>query len=138
MDQGNEIFKAAGVIVSQRKLLVTRGRGKEHFIAPGGKLEPGETARQALVRELQEELQIEVREEDLTEFGKFRHVAAGKENTFVNMEVFTVKEWSGEIVASREVEEVGWITSGDLERLKVGSIFASEVVPRLKERGLID
>ena len=56
---------AAGILIDQRGrvLLMQRLPGK-HLAGlwefPGGKLEPGETIEQALVRELDEELDIEV------------------------------------------------------------------------------
>lgn len=133
-----EIHKAAGVIIKDRKLLVERSKGKEYFIAPGGSIEPGETAKQALVWELWEEFRIKVNENGLQEFGVFKAPAAGQEANTVLMEVFTVDKWEGTIIASSEVEEIMWITSLVPPELKVGSIFAHEVLPRLKALGLVD
>ena len=56
----HDIHKASGILLQDRKVLVTRSRGKENFVHPGGKLEQGETPKQALVRELKEELNIDV------------------------------------------------------------------------------
>ncbi len=60
-----DIFKAAGIIIRDRKLLVERSEGKEMFIAPGGTVEDGETDKQTCVRELKEEFDIDVTEDDL-------------------------------------------------------------------------
>ena len=49
-----DIHKSGGVLIKDRRLLVTRSKGKDIFIAPGGKLEEGETAVQAIVREMME------------------------------------------------------------------------------------
>ena len=132
-----EIHKAAGIIIKDRKLLIERSKNKEYFIAPGGSIEPGETAKQALVRELHEEFLIEVNEKDLTEFGTFKAPAAKQEGKTVVMEVFMVNNWVGEITANSEVEEIRWVTSSMPADLKVGSIFAHEVLPRLKTLGLV-
>lgn len=132
------IHKAGGVFIKDRTFLIARSHGKTFFIAPGGKLEEGETAQEALVRELDEELQVTVRAEDLTEFGTFHAAAAGKEDTQIRMDVFIVEKWEGEITPSSEIEEVMWINSHLPEGIELGSIFQHDVLPRLKEKDLID
>jgi 8-oxo-dGTP diphosphatase len=75
-----DIHKAGGIIIRDRKLLLERSKGKSIFINPGGKVEPGETVTEALVRELMEEFRIKVRQEDLEVFGTFYAPAAGQEH----------------------------------------------------------
>lgn len=133
-----DIHKAAGILISNRKLLVERSIGKEHFIAPGGSIEAGETPTEALVRELQEEFQIQTDEADFEPFGTFYAAAAGQENKRLRMDVFIVKNWQGKATPDNEVEEIKWITSSDAANLKLGSVFAHDVVPRLKDADLID
>lgn len=118
--------------------MAERSYGKPMFVQPGGKLEPGETPKQALVRELQEEFQIEVREGDLEPFGSFSAEAANHPGQQVHMEVFIVKEWSGEIAPASEVEEMLWLTSNLPKDKEIGSIFVHDIIPRLKEQDLID
>lgn len=60
-----EITKvAAGVITKEAQVLITRRAEKEDFAGgwefPGGKIEPTETEAECLVRELKEELDINV------------------------------------------------------------------------------
>lgn len=54
----------AGVILDNDKVLITRRAPKENFAGgwefPGGKIEVNETPQECLVRELKEELSIEV------------------------------------------------------------------------------
>lgn len=138
MNERVDIHKSAGVLIRDRKLLVERSKGKEFFIAPGGSVEPGETSKEALVRELMEEFQVIVDEADLSVFGTFRAAAAGQEAKTVEMEVFTVNKWQGEPTADNEVEEVRWVTSQPEDGIKLGSIFEHEVIPRLKTANLID
>ncbi|MFH0905285.1 MAG: NUDIX domain-containing protein [bacterium] len=133
-----DIHKSGGIIIRDGRLLVERSLGKEFFIAPGGSIEQGETPRQALIRELQEEFAIDVVEADLEEFGVFYASAAGQEAKIVRMDVFTVKNWNGEPQPNSEVEEIRWITSEIPKDIKVGSVFKHEVLPRLKEQALID
>ena len=138
MNDQEDIYKAAGIIIKDRKLLFTRAHDMEFFIDPGGKIEAGETARQALVRELKEELSIDVDEADLEEFGNFTAEAANHKGRTVHMQAFIVKKWQGEITASSEIEELRWLTSDVPPDIQVGSIFGGKVLPMLKERGLVD
>lgn len=133
----SDIHKAGGILIKNRRLLVERSKGKEFFIAPGGSVETGETAKQALVRELMEEFQISVQEADLEEFGSFSAPAAGQEHRKVIMDIYVVKNWQGEPRPDNEVEELKWIDSNP-KGIKVGSIFEHEVLPRLKTQNLID
>ena len=133
-----DIYKASGIIIIDRKVLVERSKGKEYFIHPGGKIEPGETSKQAVVRELKEEFQIEVAEEDLELFDKNSAPAANSPEVYVHMEVFLVKKWLGEVKPDSEVEEIRWLTSNIPDDIKIGSIMAHETIPKLKAENLID
>lgn len=137
MTQPITIEKAGGVIIRDRKLLVTRTTGKDIFIAPGGKLEAGETPHQALKRELQEEIQIDVDLATLESLGTFSADAAGSSGTMLEMHVFIVHDYTGEPAPSSEIEEIRWISSQD-GNIKIGSIFEHDVMPLLKTRDLID
>jgi len=133
-----DIIKAAGIIIRDRKLLHERSVGKPAFIAPGGRLEAGETATQALIRELKEECSISVSETDLEPFGTFVAEAANHPGQKVIMDVFMVKQWHGEIHSGAEVEELRWLGSSPPKDVVIGSISLHEIIPRLKEQGLID
>ena len=137
MTENIDIHKAGGVLIKNRRLLVTRSKGKDIFIAPGGKLEAGETAAQAIVREMMEEVQVEVQPDTLESLGKFQATAAGNESKVVEMEVLIICDSTGEPVPSSEVEEIMWINS-ETTGIKLGSIFEHDVIPMLKQRDLID
>ena len=134
----NDIYKAAGIIIKDKKLLFTRAEGKDFFIDPGGKIEDGETPEQALIRELKEELSIDVTIEDLEFFGEYVAPAANNNDKTVRMKAYMVKKWLGDIVASAEVEELRWLTSDLPTDIQVGSIFGGKVLPALHDMGLVD
>lgn len=138
MARTGDIYKASGILIQNRSLLVTRSKGKETFFSPGGKLQEGETPIVAVMRELNEELSITVEERDLEPFGSFYAPAADDDTRLLHMEVFRVLRWAGEIRPSSEIEEICWVTSHVPEGLRLGSIFAHEVIPRLKREGAID
>lgn len=125
------IYKSAGVILENRKLLVTRAQGKNIFVAPGGKREGQETDTQTLARELHDESTLE-------NFGTWSAEAAGQEGTVVEMHVFIVKTYYGTITPSNEIEEVKWVNTSDLASIELGSIFKHNVIPKLVELDLID
>ena len=136
--EGGHIYKSAGVIIRDRKLLVERSKGKVIFIAPGGSIEAGETDKQALVRELMEEFGITVAEDDLEDFGEYEASAAGQEHKIVHMTAFMVRHYQGEPSPSSEVEEIAWVNSANEQNLPLGSIFEHSVIPELLQAGLID
>lgn len=132
-----DIHKAAGILIKDRKTVVERSLGKPAFVQPGGRIEAGETAAQALVRELKEEFAIDVDEADLEAFGTYTAEAANHPSQKVHMEVFMVKKWRGAIKPNGEVEELLWVDSNLPKGVEIGSIFVHEIVPRLKQLDLI-
>ena len=134
-----DIYKAAGIIIRNRRLLVERSKGKDVFVAPGGKLEAGESAIEAVIRELKEEFQLSLTPTDLKPFGTFYADAAGSHNAGkkLRMDVFMVST-DQEPKPDSEVEEMRWISSDIPASIEVGSIFEHEVLPRLKAQGLVD
>jgi 8-oxo-dGTP diphosphatase len=139
MAQKADIHKAAGVIIRDRTVLVSRSKGKDFFVSPGGKLEAEETALQALVRELQEEQGITVDPTALEPLGTYYAVAQGHEDQklTVCMEVYIVGTYQGELSPHGEIAENRWINS-TTDDIELGSIFAHDIIPRLKADGLID
>lgn len=136
MTKKTDIHKAGGILIRDRQFLVTRSFGKDVFVAPGGKLDPGESSEQALVRELDEEVGIAIREDQLEVFGTFYAQAAGKEDLSIRMDVFYV-DTDADPVPSSEIEEIRWINT-QTTGLQLGSIFEHDVMPVLKQRDLID
>jgi len=132
-----DIHKAGGVIIQNRKFLVTRSVNKTFFIAPGGKLEGNENSIQALAREMMEEVQVCINTQTLENLGSFVAKAAGKEDKVLQMDVFIIHDYDGMPTPSNEVEEIKWINTKTTE-IDLGSIFEHEVMPILKERNLID
>jgi 8-oxo-dGTP pyrophosphatase MutT (NUDIX family) len=54
------IDKLAWIHIVDRKILSTRTRGRDTYYIPGGKREGQETDHQALIREIKEELTIDL------------------------------------------------------------------------------
>lgn len=95
------------VLIAQRPAHVHQG-GLWEF--PGGKLEPGESARQALERELREELGIKVG--SARPLIQVRHDYPDKA---VLLDVWRVEDYAG-IPVGREGQPLEWVAHSDLEK----------------------
>ncbi|WP_438487133.1 GNAT family N-acetyltransferase [Streptomyces sp. S186] len=94
--------------VRDGRLLSVRTRGNDTFYLPGGKYEPGETARQALARELSEELGLRIAAEELSEAFVVHDVAHGKNGRRLHMTCFTGGPQDIEPAPGREIAEYAW------------------------------
>ncbi len=101
-------------------------------------MEPDETVRAALCRELNEELSIKVAEDDLRALDTFFAAAAGREERLLQMDVFIVQQWQGILEAASELEEIKWINSHLPTELTLASFFKHDVMPKLKRLNVID
>jgi 8-oxo-dGTP diphosphatase len=101
---------AVGIIIGSDNefLLANRPIGKPYegyWEFPGGKIEIGETTHQALVRELREELGIEVLES--VAIGLIEH---DYPHAYVRLHLHIVREWTG-IPVGLEGQELAWQSS---------------------------
>ncbi|MBI4095007.1 MAG: NUDIX domain-containing protein, partial [Candidatus Liptonbacteria bacterium] len=55
------VNKSAAIVIKNKSVLYLRKRGFLFYILPGGKIEKGETEREALEREMMEELQSRIK-----------------------------------------------------------------------------
>jgi 8-oxo-dGTP diphosphatase len=107
------VAACALVDIDGRVLLARRPEGKPMaglWEFPGGKLEPGETAEQALIRELKEELAIDVSATCLAPFTFASH-DAGKFNLL--MPLYLCRRWQGTPTAT-EGQQLAWVRPGKL------------------------
>jgi 8-oxo-dGTP diphosphatase len=78
-EQMKKIEVSAGILVNGNQILcLQRGPAKYDYISfkyefPGGKLEPGESPKAALQRELMEEMKLSIDESDLSFFMTVNH-----------------------------------------------------------------
>ena len=103
---------AAAIIVKDNKVFATqRGYGefKDGWEFPGGKLEPGESAREALAREIREELDVDIRVEKLLETVEYDYP-----EFHLTMHCFICELLSEEIVL-KEHEDARWLKKEELD-----------------------
>lgn len=100
---------AAAVIVRPDGMtLLVRKRGTSAFMQPGGKIEPDEQPRQALCRELAEEIGLAVDPARPVYLGRFEAPAAHEDNRMVEAEIFRL-DIAEPVAATAEIEEIAWV-----------------------------
>lgn len=104
------------LLVGPDGLLLARKRtgfGAGRLVAPGGKVEPGETPLAAAVRELHEETRLVVAPEDLQDAGRliFR---LGTPARTMDVALFRANRWAGEPVATDELDSPAFHPLDDL------------------------
>ena len=129
------IDKLAWLYTEDRKLLMTRSRNKTVWYIPGGKRETGESDQAALIREIQEELNVSLLPETLKFLGTFEDQADGHpEGIIVRMTCYSGK-YTGELMPSSEIDEIDWFTFADKER---SSFVDQKIFDWLLSKDLID
>jgi len=111
-----QVVAAALVDADGRVLLQQRPDGKAMaglWEFPGGKIEPGETPEAALIRELREELGIEVAEACLAP-ATFASAALGERHLLLLL--FVCRKWRG-IPAALEGGALRWVRPVEMHRI---------------------
>ena len=129
------IDKVAFLYLQDGKILSTRSKGKDKYYIPGGKREAGESDVETLVREVKEELSVDIIESSAKLYGVFEAQAHGKaEGVIVKMTCY-IAGFDGELKADSEIAEIVWLTTADIETVSPVDklIFAD-----LKQKGLLN
>lgn len=112
---------ARGVCVRDGKLLLCRAKGGSTTYLPGGHIEFGETGRQALVREIREELGVEARAGAFLGAVENSFIQHGKPHAEINL-VYAVDLSEGELRSQEDWIEFEWC---DLDRLDSANLLPS-------------
>ncbi|MGN6309704.1 MAG: 8-oxo-dGTP diphosphatase MutT [Xanthobacteraceae bacterium] len=107
------VVACALIDADNRVLIAQRPEGKQLaglWEFPGGKLEPGERPEPALIRELREELGIEVKEACLAPLTFASHAY---ETFHLLMPLYICRRWEG-TVSSKEGQALAWVRANKL------------------------
>ncbi|GAA4298656.1 NUDIX domain-containing protein [Nibribacter koreensis] len=111
------IDKIAWIETKDEKVLSTLSKGRTKYYLPGGKRESGETDKQALIREIEEELSVQLEPDSLTYLKTFQAQAdSHATGVTVKMTCYAAK-YTGTLQPAHEIEEIVWLTYQDREQV---------------------
>lgn len=103
------IDKVAWVELERGRILSTRSRGRVRYYLPGGKRERGETDLDTLVREIKEELSVDLQPDSATFLGEFSAQAdAAPAGVQVRMRCYECR-YLGQLRPAAEIAEMAWL-----------------------------
>ena len=134
MPQQRTIVKIGLAVMHDNSLLLVRKRGGQSYILPGGKLEAGENDRQALVREIGEELGCTIDPESLVFLGAFSDVAADLRDTVVVVRLYGAN-LVGAPSPKSEIECLTWFTPELNGQVTLAPSIQNQILPFLRSTG---
>jgi 8-oxo-dGTP pyrophosphatase MutT (NUDIX family) len=129
------IDKLGLIYIKDKKLLAVRAKGKDAYYIPGGKREGAETDEQALLREIKEEISVDLIVDTLRLINTFEAQAHGKEENIIVKITAYSGEFTGELKPDSEIEEINWLTYKDKE---TATPVMKLVLEYFKKEGLIE
>jgi 8-oxo-dGTP diphosphatase len=114
------VIPCVGAVVTDeqgRLLMIQRGHdpGAGLWSIPGGRIEPGETDPQALVRELLEETNLQVKVGRL--IGRVQRPGLG--GAVIDIRDYAATVTGGTLRAGDDAADARWVTAAELARLEV-------------------
>lgn len=131
------VVSAAIIRDATGRILLVRKRGTQRFMMPGGKPETGESPLDTVVREIAEEVGIDLDPAALQSWGRIEAIAANEADTVLLADVFdcgTVDGDGSHIAVAAEIDELRWHDVADDDRDDLAPLFVDHVLPVLRRR----
>ena len=126
-----EIDKIALIKIENGKILSTKSKGKNKYYLPGGKRENSETDVQTLIREIKEELSVDIIKESIEYVGTFKAQSDGAMDGIIVKMTCYQANYIGDLKADNEIEEIRWLN------LEIISEVDKIIFKHLKDKGLL-
>lgn len=132
------IETVALIHIKNKKLLLVRPKSKKIFYMPGGKLDEGEDNLKALVREIKEEVQLDIDPKTIDFYGVFEAQAYGKDKgVMVRVHCYTANH-SGNVQSSSEIDEITYFSHGEYVSGFDPAPAVKLILDDLKKKGLVE
>lgn len=129
------IERVAGAILRDKRVLLVSDGKTEFYWTPGGKIDRGETATEALVREIKEEIGA-----DVTSLKHYFDFNTKAHDIFYATESQSyLIEVDGDIIPQSEITKTIWLSKEDFETNKYKLVTGAKdhLIPKLIEDKLL-
>ena len=134
----NSIVTVAYIHIVDKRLLLCRAKKHKGFYMPGGKHEEGESDKETLIREVKEEIDVDLIPSSLKYYGTFEAQAYAKPKGVMVRIICYVAEHKGDIKASAEIGELKFFTMSEYLQMEETAPAVLLILKDLKEKGRID
>ena len=132
---GEIIDKIAWIHTKDGKILSTLSKGKSVYYIPVGKREGNETDHETLVREVKEELDVDIVLDTVEYLGVYQAQSDGAAKGVQIKMTSYIGDYVGELKASSEIEQFEWLSMSDIKKV---SAVDKIIYLDLFSRGLIE
>ena len=132
---GEIIDKIAWIHTKDGKILSTLSKGKSTYYIPGGKREGDETDLETLVREVKEELDVDIVLDTVEYLGIYEAQSDGDAEGVKIIMTSYIGDYVGELKARSEIDRFEWHTMSDIKKV---SAVDKIIYLDLFSRGLIE
>ena len=130
-----KILKVALALIRNSKVLMAKNFGIDKYYIPGGTIEKNETEMETLIREIKEELNVDLIKDSIRYFGTFEDVATTHPDSIVQVRLY-FGDIIGKLKPNSEVEKLAWFGKDDDWEV-LGSVAKTKIMPALAQEGLI-
>ena len=134
----SERRRVGALIIENKKLLLVNSADRSYYYTPGGKIESGESDLEALKRELQEELSIDL--VNAKPYLNYESQYSGNsDNEQINKVYCFLVDYRGAISPQNEVEKIFWYSKDDFQKgyPEISQGMKNHLVPKLIEDKLL-